>query len=169
MKDAKNAIDFANMGYKYQYDKLHQPLFLRINDLVLLCLYKGYTIPSKVRITTKLAQQFVGSFRVNQKNWSFSLQAENLTTLENPSGFHNCAVGTLCFRRPIRKKISLKTPKLSIKCKVKEELSVVNHLLNKRVVKKGKGLAIEYLVKWKGYGPEFDRWCNVKTLDEAKD
>ena len=40
---------------------------------------------------------------------------------------------------------------------------------NKRVVKKGKGLATEYLVKWKGYGPEFDRWCNVKTLDGARD
>lgn len=46
---------------------------------------------------------------------------------------------------------------------------MVDRLLNKRVVKKGKGLATEYLVKWKGYGPEFDRWCNVKTLDGAKD
>lgn len=66
-KDAKDAIDFANMGYKYQYDRLHQPLFLRVNDLVLLRLHKGYTIPSTVGITTKVAQQFVGPFRVIEK------------------------------------------------------------------------------------------------------
>lgn len=59
-KDAKDAINFANMGYKYQYDRLHQLLFLRVNDLVLLRLHKGYTIPSTVGITTKLAQQFFG-------------------------------------------------------------------------------------------------------------
>lgn len=51
-----------SMGYKYQYDRLHQLLFLRVNDLVLLRLHKGYTIPSTVGITTKLAQQFVGPF-----------------------------------------------------------------------------------------------------------
>lgn len=59
-------------------------------------------------------------------------------------------------------------PDLFTDREVKEESFVVDRLLNKQVVKKGKGLATEYLVKWKGYGPEFDRWCNVKTLDGAK-
>lgn len=43
----------------------------------------------------------------------------------------------------------------------------VERLLNKRQVKKGRGYAIEYLVRWKGYDAEWDRWYNVKELDNA--
>ena len=43
----------------------------------------------------------------------------------------------------------------------------VEKLLNKRQVRKEKGQAVEYLVRWKGYGPEWDRWYNVKELDNA--
>lgn len=70
---------------------------------------------------------------------------------------------------PYKRELPKQPQELSIERKVKEELFVVDCLLNKRVVKKGNRLATEYLVKWKGYSPEFDRWCNVKILDGAKD
>lgn len=43
----------------------------------------------------------------------------------------------------------------------------IEKLLNKYQVKKGKGRAIEYLVCWKSYGPEWDGWYNLKELDNA--
>lgn len=43
----------------------------------------------------------------------------------------------------------------------------IEKLLNKRQVKKEKGQAVEYLVRSKGYGPEWDRWYNIKELDNA--
>ncbi len=43
----------------------------------------------------------------------------------------------------------------------------IERFLNKRQIKKGKGRAIEYLVRWKGYGPEWDRWYNVKELENT--
>ena len=43
----------------------------------------------------------------------------------------------------------------------------VERLLNKRQVRKGKSRAVEYLVRWKSYGPEWDRWYNVKKFDNA--
>lgn len=45
----------------------------------------------------------------------------------------------------------------------------VERLLNKRLVKRGKGRSVEYLVRWKKYGPEWDRWYSVKDLDNAPD
>lgn len=45
----------------------------------------------------------------------------------------------------------------------------VERLLNKQQVKKSKGQAIEYLVCWKGYGLKWDRWYNVKGLNNATD
>lgn len=45
----------------------------------------------------------------------------------------------------------------------------VDRLLNKRVVKKGKGRAVEYLVCSIGYGLEWDRWYNIKDFDNAAD
>ena len=45
----------------------------------------------------------------------------------------------------------------------------IDRLLNKHMVKKGKARIVEYLVCWTGYGPEWDRWYNVKDLDNAHD
>ncbi|KAL8915051.1 MAG: hypothetical protein Q9171_000491 [Xanthocarpia ochracea] len=33
---------------------------------------------------------------------------------------------------------------------------------------RGTGFSTEYLVPWKGYGPEFDQWYNVKDLENAR-
>ncbi len=45
----------------------------------------------------------------------------------------------------------------------------VDCLLNKWIVKKGKGRAIEYLICWTGYNPEWDRWYNIKDLNNVAD
>ena len=45
----------------------------------------------------------------------------------------------------------------------------LDRILNKRIVRKGRGFATEYLIKWKGYGPQHDVWRNEKYLDNARD
>lgn len=45
----------------------------------------------------------------------------------------------------------------------------LDRIINKRVIAKGRGFATEYLIKWKGYGPEHDKWRNVKELGNAQD
>lgn len=43
----------------------------------------------------------------------------------------------------------------------------IERMLNKKIVSRGCGNSIKYLVYWKGYGPEWDRWYNVKNLDNT--
>ncbi len=45
----------------------------------------------------------------------------------------------------------------------------IERLLNKHAVKKSRGFAIKYLVRSTGYSPEWDRWYNIKNLDNAAD
>ena len=45
----------------------------------------------------------------------------------------------------------------------------VDRLLNKRQVTKGRGVATEYLVRWKGWGSAYDQWMNIKDLGNARD
>ena len=45
----------------------------------------------------------------------------------------------------------------------------IERLLNKRIFPKGRSIATEYLVKWKGYGPIYNKWYNVKKLGNASE
>ncbi len=43
----------------------------------------------------------------------------------------------------------------------------VERLLNRRTMRHGRGNSVEYLVCWKNYGLKWDRWYNVKDLNNA--
>ena len=47
------------------------------------------------------------------------------------------------------------------------KLFKLDRLLNKRTIRRGRGWSTEYLIRWKGYGPEFNQWYNVKDLENA--
>lgn len=40
-------------------------------------------------------------------------------------------------------------------------------LFNKYTIGKSKGLAVDYLVCWTKYDPKWDKWYNVKDLDNT--
>lgn len=48
-----------------------------------------------------------------------------------------------------------------------KSFEIEKFLNKKRQVKKGRGRALEYLVRWKSYSPKWDRWYNIKELDNA--
>lgn len=52
--NAADVISFALFNQKEQYDKKHQPLFLKVGDWAILKLHKGYSISSSVGVTKKL-------------------------------------------------------------------------------------------------------------------
>ncbi len=135
-------------------------------------LLKGYSIPSSVGVTKKLTQQYVGSFRIIERvdrlaykldipnDWRIHLVfcvAQLEPALSPAEDF---------FQRPRPQH----PPSVFVEGDTDHNKSFeIEHLLNKRTVKKGRGLAIEYLVRWIGYGPEWDRWYNIKDLDNAAD
>lgn len=55
-KEAKDSMNFTHLVYKKNYNRAHQPIFLEINNLVLLYLHKSYKIPVMEGIIIKLTQ-----------------------------------------------------------------------------------------------------------------
>ena len=169
--EAVDAISFAQMHQKFHYDRRHQPMYFRRGEEAFLRLHHGYQIPSVT--SKKIGQQYVGPFRILER---IGKQAYRL---DIPAHWRVHPVFSLAqlepappgpdpFHRPMPEH----PDSVFVEGDTAEWKSyVVERLLNKRVRRTGRGHGeiVEYLVQWRGYGPEFDTWYNVKALDNCMD
>ncbi len=169
---AADAISFALANHKEHYDRSHQPLFMKIGDWAMLKLHKGYSIPSSVGITKKLTQQYVGPFRILEKigRLTYKLDVPNDWRIHPVFSVAQFEPAPAPSEDPFHRPCPQQPSSVFVEGDTDHQKSFeVDCFLNKRTVKKGKGLDIEYLVRWTGYGPEWDRWYNIKDLDNAAD
>ena len=171
-QSAKDAISFANANAKYHYDRHHQPMFFRVGDFAYLRLHKGYNIPANLGITKKLSQQYVGPFKILEHVGRLAYR------LEVPENWKIYPVFSIAQLEPspppdadpFDRPRPDHPPSVFVEGDTDTVKSYeVERLLNKRAMRKGRGVATEYLVRWKGYGPAYDRWYNVKDLENSAD
>ena len=167
---ARDAISFAQMNNKRHYDRRHQPMYLKVGEWALVRLHKGYEIPSTLGITKKLTDQYVGPFKVLEKIGKLAYR------LDVPDHWRIHPVFTVAQLEPApdpnMDPYDRPRPDQPDSVFVEGDTDTmksydVERLLNKRVIRKGRGYATEYLVRWKGYGPAFDEWYNIKDLENA--
>ena len=162
--EASDAIAFAQTASKFHYDRRHQPQYFRKGDFALLRLHKGYNIPANKLTGRKYGQQFVGPFRVLERIGKLAYR------LEIPGHWQLHPIFTVAQLEPcpdpkadpFRRLRPDHPPAVSVDREGEEW--EIERLLNKRVVKKGRGKATEYLIRWKGWGPEWDTWTNAKHM-----
>lgn len=136
----------------------------------MLRLYKGYSIPSSLGVTQKLTQQYVGPFWVLERVGQL---AYKLDVLHNWKIYLVFSIAQLeSTPLPVEDPFGCPQPKHPPFVFVEGNIDTVksfkiNRLLNKRTISRGKGLTIEYLVRWTDYGLKWDRWYNVKDLNNA--
>ena len=169
-KEAKDSVDFAHLAYKENYDRTHQPLFLEVNDLVLLRLHRGYKIPATEGIITKLTQQYVGPFRIIEKVGRLAYRLQVPPHWKIHPVFTVAQLEPYTIGDPFERELPPQPP--AIRADRDQSPEEAEHLLpekilRKRIVKKGKGAMTEYLIRWKERGPEYDQWKNAKTLDDT--
>lgn len=123
----------------------------------MLSLHKSYSILSSTSITKKLTQQYIGPFRLLKKVSQLVYRLDVpldwrvhpiflVAQLEPALSQTNDLFHRLCHHIPPVVFVNDDTNAIkSFK---------IDRLLNKRIVRKGKGHAVEYLVCWTGYGPE---------------
>ena len=162
-----DAIAFAQMRAKFYYDQSHKPLDLAVGEHALLRLHKGYHIPSVT--SRKLGAQRVGPFKVLEKVGNLAYRLEfpphwrihpviSVAHLEPAPDPHD---------DPFKRPRPAHPPAVSMEGDV--GIYIVEKLIDRRQFRRGSGWCVEYLVRWLGYGPEYDVWYNIKDLDDAAD
>lgn len=141
--------------------------------MALLRLHKGYKIPATAGIITKLTQQYVGPFRVVERIGRLAYRLSIPTHWKVHPVFTIAQLEPYITGDPFESILPAQPPDLQAERESPETTKaswILERILRKRVMKRGKGRATEYLVRWKGRGPEFDQWKNIKTIEtSAKD
>ena len=166
--EVADAIAFAQMEAKRSYDEKHKPVYMREGDYALIRLHHGYDIPSTAVLGRKYSQQYVGPFRVLKRVGRLAYR------LDLPAHWRIHPVLSIAQLEPAPapKDDPFQRPKPDHPDSVFVEGDTdrvksyeIERLVNKRQTKRR---GPEYLVRWRGYGPEHDDWRNLPELGDAQ-
>ena len=130
-------------------------------------MYKDYSI---LIANAKFGQQYIELFKILDRVNKQAYRLDILSHWRIHSIFSLTQLKSSLEPNPFKRPISNYPESVFIKGDTSEARSYeVKRLLNKRVRRRGKGESVEYLVRWRGYDPEFDTWYNVKDLDHSMD
>ena len=167
--EAADATSFANAKAKLYYDARHVPLKLKAGDHAYLRLNHGYQLPG--RPNKKVSPQRCGPFLVKRRigrlayelqlpsNWRVHpvvsvAQLEPSPTQEDP---YNRARPD----HPDAVEVEGDTPQW--------RSYVVERIVDKRMRTYGGTKVAQYLIRWRGYGPEYDEWRSITKLGNCMD
>jgi hypothetical protein len=158
LKEAKACLQAAQARQKKYADQRRQPLSFQIGDKVLLSTKhaKLSTVGSK-----KLLPKWIGPFKVLAKIGSAAYRLELPPSLKWHDVFH------VSLLRPYVDSGRVVPPPLPEIIEGETEY-VVEQILAHRDVGRGKRTKRQYLVKWEGFGEEYNSWEPVDNLTHCE-
>ena len=165
-REAADATAFANAKAKVYYDARHQPIFFRPGDRVYLRLHQGYQLPG--RPNKKMSNQRCGPFTVKRRAGRLAYE------LELPAHWRVYPVVSIAQLEPFPEEDPYNRPRPDYPDAVEVEGDtddwrsyVVERILDKRIRKFGRTTVTQYMVKWLGWGPEYNEWRSLSYLDNC--
>lgn len=147
--DAADAISFALLNQKEHYNRKHQLLFIKVGDWAMLRLYKGYSISSSAGITKKLTQQYVGPFRIKERveRLAYKLEIPDDWRIHPVFLVAQLELAPKPFDNLFWRSNSHHPPTVFVDGDTDNLKSFeIDRLVNKRTIKRVKGLTVEYLI-----------------------
>ncbi len=165
-KKAQNAINWAQIQNKVYYDRKHSSLFLKVDEWVLLRLHHDYIISDSKNMIKKISIQYIDSFKIIQRIKRLAYRLDISSDWKIHSIFSIAQLESTSDLAKDSYDRSRSTHSLSV-IDTQNEYEI-ERLLNKKTVKRDHEYFTKYLVRWKKYESEFDRWYNMKNLVNAK-
>ena len=166
-KDAAEALKYAATYMKKYYDRRHEPQHFAEGDSVYIRLHKGYSIPDK-DVSRKLLQQDAGPFRVIERVGRLAYRLElpphmRIHDVISVAHLEPAPMGEDPFGRPYQPNPQ---PVTEDSEGAEYELDTI---LNKRTIRRGRKNVKQYLVRWKGYGAQWNEWYDDANLPNARE
>jgi hypothetical protein len=160
LQHAKTNLHAAQQRMMAQQNAHRRDVTFVVGDLVRLSA-ANLALPSTM--SKKVAPKYLGPFPVQQVISPVAYRLKLPPTLKVHPVFH---VNLLqpWHTHPELPHPAVMSPPPPVD--VEEDRFYVEKLLDKRQRKRGRGVSIEYLVRWRGYGPEDDMWINMKQIHE---
>ena len=153
-QNADDVIIFDQMNAKFHYDKKHEFMFMKQEDVALIKLHKNYNISST--INKKYDQQFVEFFIIIEKidRLIYRLNISNnwfIHSIFSVVSLKRCSSSSIDLFKRFRSNHSdfvfVNDDTINVK------FFELSRIINKRMIKKRD---VEYLVEWKDYESEHD-------------
>jgi hypothetical protein len=165
-KKAQNVIDWAQMINKTHYDRRHSSLFLKIDEWTMLRLHHDYSISESKNMIKKISTQYVKSFKVVQR---IKRLAYRLVISEDWKMHSIFSIVQLESASDSAQNFYNRFKSIHSSSVIDSQEYEIERLLNKRIIKRELDFFTEYLVRWQNYESEYDRWYNIKNLENVKD
>jgi hypothetical protein len=154
------------MQNKAHYDRRHTSLFLKIDEWVLLRFHYEYFISSSKDMTKKVFAQYINLFKIIQRierliyrlSVSFDWKIHSVFFVVQLKSVSDSAKDSFNRSRSTHSSSMTDT----------QNEYEIERILNKRTVKRDQEYFTKYLVRWQDYEFEYDRWYNIKNLQNAK-
>jgi hypothetical protein len=151
---------------KTHYDRRHSSLFLKVDEWAMLRLHHEYFISESKDMIKKISTQYVESFKVVQR---VKRLAYRLAISEDWKIYSVFSIAQLESTSDSAQNLYNRLRSTNSSSVTNSQNYEIERLLNKRVVKRDQEYFTKYLVRWQDYELEYDRWYNVKDLDNVKE
>jgi len=164
-REAADALAFTAVDVKVRYDVRHTPLLLQSEDKAYLHLHNEYRLPDV--LNSKLSLQQVEPFEIVKRICNLAYQLKIL------SNWHIHNIIFVAQLEPAVREDSYNRSIPNHPDAVEHSLNnedyqyyEVKKVINWRKQRYSRGpLKTEYLLQWKGYGPEWDTWKGKDDLN----
>jgi len=158
--DAEDASTHAAYHIARNYNRKHKDLSLKVGDKAYIRLGTGYKLRGIPK--AKLGLQRVGPFNIVEKVGRLAYK------LDLPDGWKIHPVISIVHLEPAKddpfSREVVPPPPVEVEG---EEYWKIETIIRRELRGRGRNRRIHYLVRWKGYGPEFDEWLPVEEMEHS--
>jgi hypothetical protein len=158
--DAEDASTHAAYHIARNYNRKHKDLSLKVGDKAYIGLGTGYKLRGIPK--AKLGLQRVGPFNIVEKVGRLAYK------LDLPDGWKIHPVISIVHLEPAKDdpfgREVVPPPPVEVEG---EEYWKIETIIRRELRGRGRNRRIHYLVRWKGYGPEFDEWLPVEEMEHS--